>query len=119
MYTISEIQKLQLDRDFYESEVDKYCLIKFKTQTFTTSDLENHVRFCVLQTIRAFSENKIDKNTANHILNKIDALQYSEDMLGVDRVVQKLNKEVIGGALHIPFFDLICVKCEDLYDSFK
>ena len=122
MYSMSDIKRLQLDDDFYQSENDKYCLVSFSyitEQVLTKVDLKNQANFCVLQTIRAYKEEKIDKNRANFILNKIDALEYSEDMLGVEATINKLNKEIIGEELHIPFFNSLCVECGDLFDSFK
>lgn len=122
MYSISDIQRLQLDDEFYQEQNDKYCLVSFNSitkQLLNDVDLENQVNFCVLQTIRAYKEEKIDKNRANFILNKIDALEYSKNMLGVSSIIEKLNREIIGDELHIPFFNSLCVRCDDLYDSFK
>lgn len=118
MYTIEEIARLQMSESFRESEGDKYCLISLQGRELSIKDAHNQANFCILQVINAYKDNKIDKNNANRIINKIDALVYSLDMLGADKVIYKLNKEVIEEELHIPFFNSICVLCEDLYDSF-
>lgn len=119
MYSLSEIRKLQLNNEFYEEETDKYCLVSLQNKYLKEEDLKNQANFCVLQTIRAYKEKKIDKFRADFILNKIDAIEYSEDMIGIDMAIQKLNKEIIGDELHIPFFNSLCVRCDDLYVSFE
>lgn len=121
MYSMPEIQQLQLDEDFYESENNKYCLVslKYSRNNLTKMDLEHHSNFCVLQTIKAYKEKKIDKHQANFILNKIDALEYSVNMLGIETIIDKLNREIIGEELHIPFFDSLCILCEGLYVGFE
>ena len=105
-----------MDDSFRQREGDKYCLVSLQGRELSKRDLINQNNFCVLQTINAYKENKIDKNNANRILNKIDALVYAEDMLGVENLIKKLNREIIEEELHIPHFNYLCVICEDLYD---
>lgn len=119
MYSLNEIQRLQIDNDFYDQENNRYCLVSLQNKTLNDSDLQNQSNFCVLQTIKAYKEKKIDKYQANFILNKIDAIEYSKDMLGIDVVIKKLNVEIIGEELHIPFFNSLCVECDDLYVGFE
>ena len=119
MYSMNDIQRLQLDEEFYQNENDKYCLVALENKHLALSDLQNQSNFCVLQTIQAYKEKKIDKNRANFILNKIDAIEYSENMIGIERAIEKLNKEIIGEELHMPFFNSLCIICEDLYVGFE
>ena len=116
MYSIEEIQRLQYDNKFYEDEGDKYCLISIDGHELTQKDLHNQANFCILQVINAYKNKFVNKYEANRIINKIDAFVYSEDMLGVQRTIEKLNKEIIEDELHIPHFHSLCVLCEELYD---
>lgn len=118
LYTMDDIIRLQMDDAFRESEGDKYCLINLIGQELSKQDLNNQANFCILQTINAYKENKIDKNNANRIINKVEAFVYSEDMLGITRVIEKLNKEIVEEELHIPHFHSLCVLCGELYDAF-
>ena len=118
MYSTEEIYRLQFDDEFFFEEGDKYCLVSMFGKEFQKRDLVNQANFCVLQILSAYKDNKIDKNTANHLINKVDALEYSEDMLGPERCIKKLNKEIIEDSLNIPFFNSLGVLCEDLYDYY-
>ena len=119
MYSIEEIQRLQTDEEFLIDEGDKFCLISPIGREITEDIVSNQAKFCVIQTINAYKENKIGKDLANYIINKIDAIVYSIDMLGCERVIQKLNVEVIQEELFTPHFDYICILCDELYVSFE
>lgn len=119
MYTIDEIKQLQIDEDFFISEGDRFCLVSPKGKELTGQIMENQAKFCVLQTLSAYKDKKINKNQANFIIDKIDSFVYSVDMLGVEKVIEKLNKEIVEDELHIPFFNSICIDCDDLYASFE
>ena len=119
MYSINEIQRLQLDNEFYEEENEKYCLVSLQGKILTNTDVLNQANFCILQTLKAYKEEKIEKNYANFLINKIEAIEYSIDMLGAEIVIKKLNKEIIEEELHIPFFNFLCVRCDDIYAGFE
>lgn len=119
MYSINEIQRLQYDDDFREREGDRYCLISVYNRELTPRDVDNQANFCILQVINAYKDKYISKTEANRILNKIDAFIYGKDMLGIQRTIEKLNKEIIEEELHIPHFYSLCVVCDELYDSFQ
>lgn len=119
MYSIKEIQRLQYDEDFFIDEGDKFCLISPVGREIDEHIASNQAKFCVLQTLNAYKENKIGKDLANYIIDKIDAIFYSADMLGYERVVQKLNFEIMEEELYTPHFNYICILCDDLYASFK
>lgn len=119
MYSINQIQRLQLDNEFYEEENEKYCLVSLQGKILTNTDVSNQANFCILQILKAYKEKKIEKNYANFLINKIDAIEYSIDMLGVETVIKKLNKEIIEEELHIPFFNSLCVRCDDIYAGFE
>jgi len=118
LYTMNDIVRLQMDDAFRESEGERYCIVSLQGHELSKEDLNNQGNFCILQVITAYKEKKLDKKNANRILNKIDALIYAEDMLGIERVIQKLNQEIIEEELHIPHFNSLCIPCEELYDSF-
>ena len=119
MYSINQIQRLQLDNEFYEEENEKYCLVSLQGKILTNTDVSNQANFCILQTLKAYKEEKIEKNYANFLINKIEAIEYSIDMLGAETVIKKLNKEIIEEELHIPFFNSLCVRCDDIYVGFE
>lgn len=119
MYTIEEIKKLQYDKDFRIDEGDRYCLVSPQGKELTKDIAHNQANFCILQTLKAYDENNIDGNRANFIINKIDAIIYSLDMLGVELVIHKLNKEIIEEELYAPHFNYICILCDDLYAGFE
>ena len=118
MYTMNEIIRLQNDEDFLEQELNRFCLVEKKTEKIDSTIVSNQAKFCVLQVIGDYKQNKITRERANYIINKVDAIIYAEDMLGSQRIVEKLNKEVIGDELYVPFFDAVCIECGKLYDSF-
>ena len=119
MYSINQIQRLQLDNEFYEEENEKYCLVSLQGKILTNTDVSNQANFCILQVLKAYKEKKIEKKYANFLINKIDAIEYSIDMLGAETVIKKLNKEIIEEELHIPFFNSLCVRCDDIYAGFE
>ena len=115
MYSINQIKRLQLDDEYYEEENEKYCLVSLQGRFLIESDASNQANFCILQILKAYKENKIEKRYANFLINKVEAIEYSVDMLGVDIVIKKLNKEIIEEELHIPFFNSLCIRCDDIY----
>lgn len=119
MYTMSEIRRLQLDEEFRIDEGDKFCLVRPEGTEITTHIVNNQAKFCILQTINAYKEHIINKDKANFIINKIDAILYGIDMLGNKKVIEKLNKEIIGEELFTPHFNYLCVSCDDLYANFE
>ena len=118
MYTIEQIKQLQINDDFYEKEGDRYCLVSLFGKEVTHKDVENQANFCILQIINALKNNYITSKKANELINKIDAFEYSVDLLGPEKTISKLNKEIIERELHIPHFNSLCVICGDLYDNY-
>ena len=118
MYSIEQIRRLQTDNDFYKEEGDKYCLVSLIGKDLSLKDVENQANFCILQIIRALKKDFITSKRANYLINKIDVLEYSVDMLGPEKIIQKLNNEIVQDELHIPHFNSLCVICDDLYDSY-
>ena len=118
MYSIDEIKRLQKDESFYEKEGDKYCLVSLIGKTLSEKHVENQANFCILQIINALKNNYLSGKEANSLINKIDALQYSTDLIGPDKVIEKLNKEIIEEELHIPHFNSLCIICSEIYDNY-
>lgn len=119
MYSIEQIKKLQYDNDFYNQEGDKYCLVSLFGKELTSKDVENQANFCILQIINHLKKDFITKNKANFLINKIDAFEYSLDLLGPEKVIEKINKEIIEDELNIPHFNSLCVLCGEVYDSYN
>lgn len=119
MYSIEQIKRLQLDEDFYEQEGDKYCLVSLIGKDLTPNDVENQANFCILQIINYLKKDFLTGKKANYLINKIDAFEYSLDLLGPEKVIEKINKEIIEEELHIPHFNSLCVLCGEIYDSYN
>lgn len=119
MYTQKEIKLLQLDKAYRTAEQDRFCLVTMPFRDLTKKDVENQAKFCVLQVLDTYREDKIDSHEANRIINKIDALLYSCDMLGNDRIIVKLNKEIIEEELRMPYFNSLVIECDDLNAGFE
>lgn len=119
MYSIEEIQRLQYDEEYYIDEGDRFCLISPIGREIGPQITSNQAKFCVLQTINAYKENKIGKDLANYIIDKIDAIYYSTDMLGYEQVIKKLNYEIMEEELNTPHFNYICISCDELYANFE
>lgn len=119
MYTMDEIVRLQTDTEFRIDEGDRFCLVAADYREIDETTVSNQAKFCVLQTINGYKDGSLTKDQANYIINKIDAIVYSIDMLGAKRVIEKLNNEVIGEELCTPHFNYLCIECDELYASFK
>ena len=118
MYTIEQIKQLQLNNEFYEEESDKYCLVSLIGKDIFQKDVENQANFCILQIIDALKKNYLTGPKANELINKIDVFEYSVDILGPDKAILKMNKEIIEKELHIPHFNSLCVICGEIYDNY-
>ena len=118
MYSIEEVKRMQSDEDFFYQEGEKYCLVSLFGRELTFDDVENQSNFCILQVIDAYKKNFLSSKEVNYIINKIDLFNYSKDLLGPERVIDKLNKEIIEEELHIPHFNSLSVICEEVYDSY-
>lgn len=119
MYTQNEIKLLQIDKKYRNAEEDRFCLVTMPFRDLTKQDVENQAKFCVLQVLDTYRDKKINSNDANRIINKIDALLYAHDMLGSQRIIEKLNKEIIEEELRLPYFNSLVIECDDLNDDFK
>ena len=119
MYSMRQIEKLQTDDEFFKKEGDKYCLVSLMGKTLSEKDVQNQANFCILQIIEAYKKNYLTKKKANFLINKIDALEYSVDMVGPKKVIYKMNKEIVEEELHIPHFNSLCIICDDIYDSYE
>ena len=115
MYSIEEVKRLQWDEEFFNEEGDKYCLVSIIGKDINSTDVENQANFCILKIINALKKDYISDLEANHLINKVDALEYSTDLLGPKRIIEKINKEIIEDELHIPHFNSLCVFCGDIY----
>lgn len=119
MYTQNEIKLLQIDKKYRNAEENRFCLVTMPFRDLTKQDVENQAKFCVLQVLDTYRDEKINSNDANRIINKIDALLYAHDMLGSQRIIEKLNKEIIEEELRLPYFNSLVIECDDLNDDFK
>ena len=120
MYSMSQIKRLQKDQQFYDEEANRYCLVRnFLPENLTKKDVENQCNFCILRIIHDHRQGLLTPKEANDLINKIDVFEYSLDLLGPAKVIHKLNVEIIQESLHLPFFNQLCVLCDDLYDDVR
>ena len=68
--------------------------------------------------INALKKNYITKKKANDLINMVDVFEYSLDLLGPEKIIMKMNREIIEEELHIPHFNSLCVLCGEIYDSY-
>lgn len=116
MYSISDVNRLQTDDEFFKSENEKYCLVSLRGKQITLKDVENQCNFCILTILTHYKKGFIEGHQANHLINVLETFEYSVDLLGPDTVINKINKEIISEQLNTPYFDQLCVLCDDLYD---
>lgn len=119
MYSIEQVKSLQRNEEYLKSEEEKYCLVSLEGKTLTTKDVENQCNFCVLQILNAYKKNYINSKKANDLLNMVETYEYTLDLLGPEKTIEKLNKEIISDNLNTPFFNSLCILCDDLYDLFE
>ena len=118
MYSIEQIKRLQYDEEYYEQEGDKYCLVSLLGKDITKKDVENQANFCILQIIKALIKNYLTGKKANDLINKVDVFEYSLDLLGPEKTIEKMNNEIIGKELHMPYFNSLCVICGEYFDNY-
>lgn len=117
MYSMADIKRLQVDSQFRENQENKYCLVSLQGKTLSKEDVENQCNFCILQVLNAYENKYISSREANVLIETIETYEYTYDLLGPDKIISKLNKEIMSDSLKTPFFNSLCVVCEDLYDS--
>lgn len=113
--TIEEIKKLQYDPSFLSEVSESICLIEFDSDRINQRTFISHVNFVILQIIISLKKDFIDNGLANHLLNKVDALYDNTDLLPYERIMQKLNTEIVEDMLGIPYFNKMAIICDDLY----
>ena len=60
-----------------------------------------HANFAILQIVVALQEHYIDDTTASWIYDKIDAYVDSAELLGIMRVIAKINEEILNDMLNL------------------
>ena len=112
METIINLQK---DEKLLEKEGDRYCLVSLDSKhEFNKKDVENQSNFAVIEIITAYKRGFITGDIANFLINKIDTYEYSYDLLGPQKTIQKINHEIIEEGLKMPSFHYLCVECDSL-----
>ena len=116
MYSINQVQQLQTNPQYLKQEENRYCLVSLIGKQLTTTDIENQCNFAILQIIRALQNKNITPQKANQLINTLETYEYTQDMLGPQKTIEKINKEIIEQNLNTPHFHSLCIKCDDLYD---
>lgn len=117
MYSMNEIKRLQVDKEYREQQEDNYCLVSLQGKKLSKKDVENQCNFCILQVLNAYEQEFISARNANFLIETIETYEYTYDLLGAEKIISKLNTEIISEALNTPFFNSLCVVCSDLYDG--
>lgn len=113
--SLEEIKRLQYDPDYLLEVSESICLIEFDADRINQRVFTTHINFVIVQIIISLNKEFIDGRLANHLLNKVDALFDSTDMLSFERIIQKLNSEIVEDMLGMPYFNKMAVMCDDLY----
>lgn len=116
-FSVQDVKNLQYHGDVLDELVERICLVEFDPQLVNEQNFIVHTNFIMLEILLYLRNDFLDKTTANHLLNKVDALYDSVDMLSMERIIQKLNSEIVEDMLGIPYFNKIAIKCDDLYVS--
>ncbi len=112
-----EIKRLQTDKEYRQQQEDTYCLVSLQGKNLSKKDVKNQCNFCVLQILNAYEQDFITARNANFLIEKVEAYEYTYDLLGAEKIIEKLNKEIISDSLNTPFFNSLCIMCDDLYDD--
>lgn len=116
MYSRETLVLLTIKDDLFYDECNKYGLLDINEMN---EDLNNvivldwHVDFVILYAVAAYREHKIQESELYAIYDKIEALVYAEDMIGIEAVIKKINKEIVEEVLNESDFNYICVRCFD------
>lgn len=119
MYSMNEIHRLQTDEEFFIQENEKYCLVSLDGKDISLDDVKNQCNFIILTIITHLKRNFINPIKANRLIEELDALEYSASLIGFERTIKKINKEIVEGQLRTPYFNQLCIVCDDLYDFDK
>lgn len=111
MYSRQDVTLLTIKNDYYYNECEKYCLLSPEKAFYTIDILHTHANFVILYAIGQHREHIIQEYELNSIYDKVEALLFAEDMLGIKRVIEKLNKEILEDLLHESDFNYVCVRC--------
>ena len=139
LYSKGDISRFKINTKAFEEECEKYCICK-KTDNFYTSDnlktsanlkksdnlkisddlyildnLISHSNFVILAAVNDLREGMIDDFEVYKIHDKIEALVYASDMLGIKKIIDKLNEEILWDLLNINMMEAIVVLCNDKY----
>ena len=114
-FGIEEIKLLQIDTNYLNNIMESICLVEFDPQLVDDTTLNIHANFIIIEIILALQNDFIDDRTANHLINKVDALCDSVDMLTRERIIEKLNIEIVQDELRTPHFHKIAIMCDEIY----
>lgn len=116
--TLDDIRQLQINPQYLDTMAEDICLVEFDPQLVNNKTFVVHTNFIMIEILLALRKDFIDKNMANHLLNKVDALFDSTDVLTMERIIEKLNIEIVQDMLGVPYFHKIAILCDDLYVSY-
>lgn len=117
-FSLQDIRDFQYNSEELDEIVNTICLVEFDPQLVNERNFIIHSNFIMIEILLALNNDILDKNTANHLLNKVDALYDSTDMLTMERIIQKFNSEIVEDMLGVPYFNKIAIMCDDLYVSY-
>ena len=117
-YTIEDIKNLQYNQNILNDAINSICLLEFDSDLVNERTFIVHTNFVMLEILMALKKDFIDGVLANQLLNKVDALYDSTDLLSREVIIQKLNSEIIEGMLGVPFFNKIAVLCDEHFTGY-
>lgn len=118
-YNLDDIKGFQYNNMALEKAIDEICLVEFDADLINDITLDTHTNFIMLEILRALKKQYIDAKTANFLLNKVDALYSATDLLSQEKIIKKLNSEVIEEFLGVPYFNKLAVNCDQYFSNFS
>lgn len=114
MYSINQIERLQIDPHYFKKETEEYCLVPFRENNLSFSDVELYCNFCIQRVIHDYNLNLLTDTEASDILDEIEVFEYSTDLLGELKTIEKLRDEILLEKLHLEDFNYLVVRCDTL-----
>ena len=111
---VEDIHRMRADPAYLDEVYESMCLLEFNTEHVNEKNFIVHVNFVMVSILIALKKDYIGGSLANHLLNKVDALYDSTDMLPFERIIQKLNSEIVEDMLGVPYFNKIAIMCDEI-----
>ena len=117
-FTIEDIKGFQYHMDELEAITNSICLVEFDPNLINERTFTIHTNFIMVEILIALRNSYIDGTLANFLLNKVDALYDSTDMLSRETIIKKFNSEIVEDMLGVPYFNKLAVICKEYFNQY-